>query len=120
MGNNKNYEGDKEIAAIKIRVTPGDYRLVTPSKYELIPSFFSAKNHGDARFIFTTNFPEDERYIYSIYKRAGDYFLLVDSFQDLNSASKEAIEVLNIYPCLIGSINYQSEYHKNNNLVRNS
>lgn len=48
--------------------------------------------HEDAKFILNTSYGEEIEY--SLYKRAKNYFLLVDFFTDLDSACEEAKEII--------------------------
>lgn len=60
--------------------------------------------HANAKFILNTSYGEELEY--SLYKRSGNVFFLVDFFTDLDSACEEAkviIRSIAKYSCVFGS-----------------
>lgn len=46
----------------------------------------------DAKHILVTSF--DDEWQYALYKKIGEYFILVDSFSDINEATEESRNVI--------------------------
>ncbi|HEN3451907.1 TPA: hypothetical protein U5D73_004412 [Yersinia enterocolitica] len=69
-----------------------------------------------ANFFLVTNFAENIEY--AIYKNQGTEFVIVDFFTDPSKINKEAADIISTHPRLAAALNYQIEYHKQDNTER--
>ena len=69
-----------------------------------------------ADFFLATNFAENIEH--AIYKKQDGRFVIVDFFTDPRKANKEAADIISTYPRLAAALNYQIEYHKQDNTER--
>lgn len=78
----------------------------------VFPALISG-GHGEGNYILScyelSDIPE-----YAIYKKNGANFSIVDFFNKLDDANKEATEILKNYPNWIESINCRAEHHQHN------
>lgn len=69
-----------------------------------------------ANFFLVTNFSENIEH--AIYKKQGTEFVIVDFFTDPSKTNKEAADIISTRPILAAALNYQIEYHKQDNTER--
>ncbi|HDL6674295.1 TPA: hypothetical protein PXJ49_003251 [Yersinia enterocolitica] len=75
-----------------------------------------SKSPIGADFFLVTNLAENIEH--AIYKKQGTEFVIVDFFTDPSKTNKEAADIISIYPRLAAALNYQIEYHKQDNTER--
>lgn len=70
----------------------------------------------DADYFLVTNFAENIEH--AIYKKLDVGFVIVDFFTDPSKTNKEAADIISTHPRLAAALNYQIEYHKQDNTER--
>ncbi|MGE4978505.1 hypothetical protein [Yersinia enterocolitica] len=70
----------------------------------------------DCEHFLVTSCVDDIKY--AIYKKRDIGFVIVDFFTDPSKTNKEAADIISTYPRLAAALNYQIEYHKQDNTER--
>ncbi|WP_158784634.1 hypothetical protein [Pantoea sp. BAV 3049] len=80
-------------------------------KSSLTHMYLAQPHQSDVKCDFHVNLIDME---FSLYKRVGNYFILVDFFSDINEACPEALKILEEWPQAKNSILGWMEHARNN------